>query len=348
MNSEAALGLAHLGLHPDRNRQLVERLGSPAAVLGAISAGSEAVSDAIRQRLASTPTEIETSLARLGAKALIRGTAGYPDHLNELPDSPPVLFVKGELPAVLAVALVGSRRATSYGRRLARRFGQAVAEVGWPVVSGLARGIDIAAHQGCLEAGGVGIGVLGSGLDRFYPAEHRPIGERLVAGGGAIVTEYPLGTTPEGWRFPPRNRIIAGLSAAVVVVEAAVTGGALITANAALSYGRAVLAVPGDIERETSRGCNLLIRDGAYPVLGVDELIEALGFVLGPPRVRPKADIPEEDPLLSALGSELRSPDWLAEHLNESPSRILAMIGRLQALGRIEFDGIVVAAIPGR
>ena len=185
------------------------------------------------------------------------------------------------------MAIVGTRRCTRYGRGLARVYGQACATAGWPVISGLARGADGEAHRGVVDAGGVGVAVLGCGPDIVYPAEHRPLAEGLLAAGGAVVTEYPPGTRPEPWRFPPRNRIIAGLAAAVVVVEAAETGGALITAAAALEQGRHVFAVPGDVGRQTSRGCNLLISDGATPVLDPADLVDSLSLLLGPARGAP-------------------------------------------------------------
>ena len=216
--------------------------------------------------------------------AVFRGGPGYPAHLGELPGAPDVLFVRGRLPAEPGVAIVGTRRCTRYGMGLARVYGQACASAGWPVVSGLARGADGEAHRGVVDAGGVGVAVLGCGPDIVYPAEHRSLAEGLLAAGGAIVTEYPPGTRPEPWRFPPRNRIISGLAAAVVVVEAAETGGALITAAAALEQGRHVFAVPGDVGRETSRGCNLLIRDGATPVLDPADLLASLSLLLGRPR----------------------------------------------------------------
>jgi DNA processing protein len=158
-----------------------------------------------------------------------------------------------------------------------------VASAGWPVISGLARGIDGVAHQACVEIDEPGWAVLGSGLDIVYPRQNESLARKLVEGGGGLISEYEPGTPPAPFRFPARNRIIAAFSAAVVVVEAAVTGGALITARLGLELGREVLAVPGDINRTVSAGCNLLIRDGAHPVLGPEDLIETLTFVLGPP-----------------------------------------------------------------
>lgn len=262
-----------------------------------------------------------------------------PSHLAGLPDAPDLLFCRGRLPASPGVAVVGTRRASAYGLGLARRLGAAVGSVGWVVVSGLARGVDGEAHRGVLEAGGVGVAVLGSGLDVWYPPEHRSLGERLIETGGAVVSEYPPGTPPEGWRFPPRNRIISGLSAAVVVVEAGERGGALITARLALEQGREVFVVPGDVDRETSRGCNLLIRDGAHPVLGAEDLLEALSLVLGPPPRRPpRAASPPDDPLVQALGQVGKTVEELAGGLDLPVPELLARLAGLEAEGLIRVE----------
>jgi DNA processing protein len=162
---------------------------------------------------------------------------------------------------------------------VAHAYGVAIAAAGWILVSGLARGIDAAAHSGTVAAGGRGVGVLGCGIDVPYPRTTHHLRAGLLAHGGALATEYPPGTHPDSWRFPPRNRIIAGMAIAVVVIEAAERGGALITAHRAAESGVPVFAVPGDIDRETSRGCNLLIRDGAHPVLEPADLIEELTLV---------------------------------------------------------------------
>ena len=165
----------------------------------------------------------------------------------------------------------------------AEAFGAAIARAGWTTVSGLARGIDAAAHRGCLRTGGHAVGVLGTGIDVRYPRQNARLYEEVLESGGALLSEYPPGTPPDRWRFPARNRIIAAISVAVVVVEAARTGGALITAHLGAELGRPVFVVPGDVDRPASEGCNLLIRDGAHPVLGSRDLIEELGLILGPP-----------------------------------------------------------------
>lgn len=204
----------------------------------------------------------------------------YPAGLRDL-EQPPGIFVRGQLVARPHIAVVGTRRCTRYGIELAESFGRTFADIGWVTVSGLARGIDTAAHRGTLEGGGVGLAVLGSGIDVVYPRSNTPILDGLLSSGGAVISEYPAGTPPDRWRFPARNRIIAAMSSAVVVVESAVTGGALITASLAAELGRPVFAIPGDVDREASVGTNLLIRDGAIPVFGPFDLVEALSLELG-------------------------------------------------------------------
>lgn len=188
------------------------------------------------------------------------------------------VFWRGGFPVEPAVAVVGSRRATAYGLSVARDIGRFLGAWGVNVVSGLAAGIDGAAHRGALDVGGFTTAVLGSGIDVWYPARNRGLGEEILAAGGAVLSEFPPGTPPAAWRFPARNRIIAGMVGAVVVVEAADRSGALITARMALEMGKDVYAVPGDIDRETSLGCNRLIRDGAHPIDTIEVLEELLGL----------------------------------------------------------------------
>jgi DNA processing protein len=276
---DARLRLACAGMHPDRVRGLLAAFGDAERVLHAIERGNVNVSDHVAEAAAVDAAARWEQVKALGASLLFHGDPNYPGHLGRYEDAPDVLFVRGELPPGPGVAIVGTRRCTAYGRELARAYGRAAAEAGWPVVSGLARGIDGEAHRGVVDGEGVGVVALGCGIDVVYPREHRGLGRQILDGGGAIVTEYPPGSPPDGWRFPPRNRIIAGLAAAVVVVEAARTGGALITAIKAAEYGIPVFAMPGDVDRRSSEGCNLLIRDGAFPVLDPDDLVEELALV---------------------------------------------------------------------
>lgn len=281
MNDDSRLRMAFSGLHPIRSRELRDRFGGALGAVIAIERGRVKASDAIRGNVAVPADQRRAELASLGIDAVYREGAGYPDHLDVFEDAPDLLFVRGTLPKNPGVGIVGTRRCTAYGLELAEAYGRAVAATGWLVVSGLARGIDGAAHRGMVSAAGVGVAVLGCGIDVTYPREHRRLGEQILEAGGAIVSEYPPGSRPDAWKFPPRNRIIAGLSAAVVVVEAAKTGGALITAVKAAEYGIPVFAMPGDVDRRTSEGTNRLIRDGAFPVLDPDDLIEELDLVYG-------------------------------------------------------------------
>lgn len=350
MSEETRLRLAFCGLHPDRSARLIDEMGSAARVLAALGEGRLKAPEAARGAARLDARTCRARLARLQVAAVFRGGPGYPAHLGDLPGAPDVLFVRGRLPAGPGVAIVGTRRCTRYGMGLARVYGQACASAGWTVVSGLARGADGQAHRGVVDAAGVGVAVLGCGPDIVYPAEHRPLAEALLTGGGALVTEYPPGTRPEPWRFPPRNRIISGLAAAVVVVEAAETGGALITAAAALEQGRHVFAVPGDVGRETSRGCNLLIRDGATPVLDPADLLSSLSLLLGAPRPPPPAAGAPRDPagraLLAAIPPGGTSLEAAAAAAGLEVAAAMAAAARLEVAGVLRREGGLV--VPGR
>lgn len=344
--SDARLRLAFAGLHPDRLAALVDRYNTADAVLEAIRVRRIKMKEEVRAAVLVPAVRRRRLLERAGISFLAHGGPGYPAHLAALPDAPPGLFVRGDLPPRAGVAVVGTRRCTAYGRRLAASYGRAIADAGWTLVSGLARGIDGAAHRGTNDAGGVGVAVLGSGVDVVYPREHGELTRGLLAGGGAIVSEYPPGAPPFGWRFPPRNRIISGLSRAVVVVEAGVKGGALITARLAVEQGITVFAVPGDVQRASSRGCNLLIRDGAHPVLDPDDLVEELALVLGPPRrdvgeVKPGVS----DPIVGLVaGHGDVSVDAVAAQLKLPIAEVLARAVELETAGAIEFDGMTLRA----
>jgi len=219
-------------------------------------------------------------LAR-GLRFLGRSEQGYPSLLRQLHDPPPGLFLRGnagsELLSSPAVAVVGARACSSYGAQVARLLGRELAAAGLVVLSGLARGVDGEAHRGALEAGGTTAAILGCGIDRDYPAAHAQLATR-VCERGLVVSEYAPGVEPAPWRFPARNRIIAGLAAATVVVEARERSGALITADFALETGREVFAVPGEITSALSAGTNALLRLGATPLTSAGDVFEALGI----------------------------------------------------------------------
>lgn len=254
------------------------------------------------------------------------GTPGYPTGLNDLEDAPR-LWLRGTLGEAPGIAVVGTRRCTRYGVDLAESFGAVIARAGWTTVSGLARGIDTAAHRGCLRLGGHAVAILGSGIDVCYPKENQPIYDEILAS-GAIVSEYPPGTPPDRWRFPARNRIIAAISAAIVVVEAAATGGALITARLGAELGRPVFVVPGDVDRAMSEGCNRLIRDGAHPVLGSTDLLDELSLVVGPP-----VSVLDTSHGIPAEGVAVRD---LPEIWSLTVTEALIKLGRLELEGKVK------------
>lgn len=276
MSRDDWLRLAFVGLHPDRCSDLLAARESPRRVVAAIEAGAAGGEAAAAVR---STDECRAALAAAGLEFDLAGDRDFPEPLQAVEGGPRWLFRVGPPVDGPLLAIVGTRRCTAYGLRLAHAFGVACVESGWTVVSGLARGIDGAAHRGAVDAGGRTVAVLGAGHDVAYPREHTALRRRILDTGGTVLSEYPPGTPPLGWRFPPRNRIISGLGAAVVVVESAVTGGSLGTASHALAQGRPVFAVPGDVDREASVGCNLLIRDGAIPVLGAEDLAGALALL---------------------------------------------------------------------
>lgn len=230
----------------------------------------------------SVETRVSAALSS-GMRTVLYGTGEYPEILRNIPDPPAVLFYRGCLEVFLrmpAVAVIGSRRCTRYGRNVARSLAGDFAASGVAVVSGLARGIDGEAHRGALDAGGVTMAVLGSGLDVCYPPEHDRLAEKIIEK-GVLVSEYPPGTEPARYRFPERNRLISGFSRGVVVVEAGRRSGTMITVNTALDQGRDVFAVPGEVTRALSMGTNMLLRDGAGVVITAADVLEPLGIECG-------------------------------------------------------------------
>jgi DNA processing protein len=238
--------------------------------------------------------------------------AAYPTLLAAIPDPPPVLYLRGTLPAEQGLAVVGTRRATLYGRDVAERLAAELAGAGLTIVSGMAKGIDTYAHRGALKGGGRTVAVLGHGLDTCYPPENRRLAAE-IAENGAVVSEYALGVQPAGENFPPRNRIISGLAAGVLIVEAGEASGALITSRYAAEQGRDVFAVPGPITSPASRGCLRLIQDGAKLVVSANDILEELNPHLAALSSRQLSldlraagdDRPREDGALPLAGSPL-------------------------------------------
>ena len=282
-------------------------------------------------------------------RRILRGERGYPVLLARIPDPPPSLWVRGDAdPGVLAdtaVAIVGARACSGYGRTVARMLASGTAAAGAVVVSGLARGIDGEAHRGALAAPGRTVAVLGCGVDRDYPAAHAELAHAIVAGGGLVVSEYAPGVEPAPWRFPARNRIIAGLAAATVVVEARERSGALITADFALEDGREVLAVPGEVTSALSAGTNALLRQGATPATSVADVLEALGL-----EARPVAAEEPDDPVavavLAALAAGSTTADGLVRATGLSAADVATALTLLELAGRVAVEeGVVRSTI---
>lgn len=288
----------------------------------------------LRGRAERLAHEERARASALSARLITLADPDYPPSLFDLPLPPPVLAISGRLPAAPAVTVVGSRRTELYGLEVARSFARQLAEAGAVVVSGLAQGIDTAAHRGALEAAtGTTVAVLGCGLGVDYPRGQKRLAHS-IAERGAVISEFPVGTPPARWQFPVRNRILAALSQTTVIVRAAPRSGSLVTARFALELGRDIFAVPGRIFEEGSLGPNTLIRDGAFLLQHPSEILERLEPPLS---VRPAMPKIEDDDVLAVLpAAEHRTAEELARALGWTVDRILARLLELELEGRIQ------------
>jgi DNA processing protein len=282
------------------------------------------------------------SLEAGGFRFVGRSDPGFPPLLRELHDPPPGLFLRGSAPPELltrpAVAIVGARACSSYGAQVARLLGRELAAAGLAVVSGLARGVDGEAHRGALEARGTTVAVLGCGIDRDYPAGHAQLARRICEG-GLVVSEYAPGVEPAPWRFPARNRIIAGLAAATVIVEARERSGALITTDFALEAGRDVFAVPGEITSALSTGANALLRIGAIPLTSAADVLEQLG--VEPPQPQSGGFGAAAAAVLAALADQPAGADELGHTTGLSAAVVATALAELELAGAVaEADGL--------
>ncbi len=331
------------GVGQSRLLALLKRFGDPSRVLeasppdlqegaGLDTRTATALRESVRPDVGRAQCKI---LEGIGANLLIHGQTGYPELLYHIYSPPPLLFVMGEwLPQdTRAVAVVGARRASSYGRRVARTLGRELAQRGLTVVSGMARGVDSESHRGALDAGGRTVAVLGSGLDVPYPPENASLMVEIACH-GAVLTEFPPGTEPLAGNFPQRNRLISGLSHGVVVVEAAERSGAMITAGYALDQGKDVFAVPGSIESRTSAGTNLLIKRGAKLVQVVEDILEELppSIAVGLEPSPPSLTKPEEA-IWQGLEQGPLHIDALARALGTDTSKLLATLLGMELRG---------------
>ena len=349
-------GMAKLGIGPTRARRLQERFGSldrafvaSESDLASVKGISQELACRIRgwEDVANAQKERQWA-ADLGLQVITRVDPQYPASLSEIYDPPLVLYIKGNVPETWprGVAVVGSRETSHYGLETAKKLGYQLAYAGVPVISGLARGIDTAAHLGALAAKGTTWAVLGCGLDKMYPPENDALAAKIVESGGCLLSELPLGTAPDKRTFPMRNRIVSGLSFGVLVVEAARQSGALITARQALDQGRQVFAVPGRIDNPQAQGCHQLLKEGAKLVEGVEDILTELEFLI------PKESVMTPRPLPANLSGD-EEKVYSAIELDEMPIDTITQITGLPSgtvsstLLRLEMRKLV-KQLPGK
>ncbi|MDP3538191.1 MAG: DNA-processing protein DprA [Azonexus sp.] len=334
------------GIGGETQRKLLAAFGLPEAIFSAGHLAARAVVGSRAEPLFDfDPSEaVDRSIAwasQPGQHIITLADATYPKTLLEIPDPPSVLYVRGNLALLQhkGLAMVGSRNATPQGLQTAEGFAKALAAKGFCIISGLALGIDAAAHRGALVAGGATIAVIGTGADRLYPARNRELA-LAIAEHGAIISEFPLGTPAIASNFPRRNRIISGLSRGVLVVEAAPESGSLITARLAAEQGREVFAIPGSIHSPVARGCHKLIKQGAKLVETAQDVLDELGSFADPEDLPEEASATEENSILDALGHDPCSLDDLAERTGFAADQLLGELLTLELSGQ-------VATLPG-
>ncbi len=347
------------GIGPVRIRSLVEALGSVTAIVEACAedlrkgkaVGPDLARSVIRQRDTLDPVAEEERTQSMGARIVTAIDEEYPRALGEIYDPPLALYVRGTLEEKdrHAIALIGSRRTTHYGRQVADRLAYQLGRIGDVVVRGLARGIDTAAHEGALKSGGRTIAVLGGALDKLYPSENTALAEAIEKN-GAVISEFPLGREPDRTTFPMRNRIVSGLSLGVVVVEAGFKSGAMHTADSALEQGRSVFAVPGRIDSSSSRGAHQLIKNGARLVEDVDDILQEFEFVVPPEKqqtemhleARPEIKLSdEEQTIIKTLWDGEQDVDTLARAAQLNSAKVSALLIGLEMKR-------VIHMLPGR
>lgn len=342
------------GIGAIRYVALVKHFGSPQAVLEASSKALSALPEignklarAMKEQIDEKHAEEQLSqLDRHNAKLISILDDDYPEYLKRIYDPPPFLIIKGDLRPEdrLAVAIVGSRMSSEYGRQATELLVRGLVKQGLTIVSGLARGIDSIAHQAALADGGRTIGVLGCGLDVYYPPENKKLYEN-IARAGAVVTEFEFGARPEKFNFPARNRIISGLSRGVVVVEARKGSGALVTAQHAVDQNREVFAVPGNITSSPSQGANELLKQGAIPVTQAADILLALGVdpaVRAAAKERPRISLPEAEQLIyDTLSTQPQLVDNLSNTVHRPIGEVLSLLLSLEMAG-------LVRQLPGK
>lgn len=345
------------GIGAVRLRALLDHFGdirmaweAPADALMASGLGAKQVENLLSIRRQIDLDLVYKKLENQGIQIITWEDDIYPVRLKEIDQPPPLLYLRGTLlpDDEWAVAVVGTRRMTPYGRQVAEELCTYLAQQGITIVSGLARGVDAVAHQTALKAGGRTLAILGSGIDVVYPPEHRRLAEQIVAQ-GALISDYAPGTLPEGINFPPRNRIISGLTLATVVVEASEKSGALITATFAAEQGREVFAVPGSILAPQSKGTNRLIQNGAHPLLTPSDLSEELNLIHVPEKQTARRTLPIDATEALLLGYMSHQPvhiDDLCEQSKLAVEKVSATLTMLELKGLIsQVGGMTYVAV---
>jgi DNA processing protein len=360
------------GIGPRAAARLLERFGSAEAVYSAtrteleqLRLAPEAIDSIISRALRSTAEGEIAAVRKLGGDILLLDDGVYPSSLREIYDPPIVLYVKGAWAECLdqpCIGVVGSRKCSTYGQNAAMMLARDLAQRGLTVISGFARGIDAAAHRGALEAGGRTVAVLGTGIDEVYPRDHKKLAEEILASGGAVVSQFPLGTPPVSENFPYRNRIISGLSLGIVVVEAAENSGSLITARLAMEQSREVFAVPGNITSRNSFGTNYLIKGAGAKLVQqwqdiAEELPQQLAARLLPPPLTEKRTQPSLAGKLAFVPEGLSQSETSVFRLlsHDSPAHVDWLVDKSKlpisdltaALLALEMRELV-RALPGR
>jgi DNA processing protein len=342
-NLVKGIGAVRLQALQDHFGDLEVAWQSPADALQAAGLGSKLAERVLQVRAG---VDLEKYMARIAAQGISILTWEdelYPPRLKEIDQPPPVLYVRGALTTedAWAVAVVGTRRVSAYGRQVTEELASFLAANGVTIVSGLARGVDAIAHQSALKAGGRTVAVLGSGVDRIYPPEHAQLAEKMMTS-GAVISDYAPGTPPEASNFPPRNRIISGLAMATVVVEAGETSGALITAQFAVDQGREVFAVPGNILAPQSKGTNRLIAQGARPMLSARDLLDVLNLTRITEQRQVRKVLPGdeiEQKLMSVLTHEPLHVDEIRNQTGLPIERVSATLTMMELKGLVRQVG---------
>ena len=343
----ALLWLSGAEITAGRIHKLIARFGSAEAIWDAFpQEGADTFEPGAFQALDKlrAPGRMDDFCSRidkLGVTVLFLHSTAYPDILRQIDDPPLWLYCKGEPNALMrpCAGVVGTREPSVYGRDMARLLAEGLARAGLCVVSGMAKGIDACAHRGALNAGGATVAVLGSGVDQPYPAENTRLYQDILENGGLVLSEFAPGAPPLGYHFPYRNRIISGLSYAIVFVEGRIRSGGMLTVSAALAQGREVFAVPGRVGTEMCEGPHQIIREGARMATSVEDILEDLGLLelLGPQApAQPPPDLTNDQArILTALGREPMTMDELRSYLNMNPGTLQTELGMLEIRGLI-------------